>query len=329
MQKSLTLTFEDESSSSLSSTNISKEKKSGKTIAQKINYYTFMENHRSQSDYTHTSYIGGKWLIKNDELDLFYKLYAQELERIQKPLCITEKHQENYSPLRGPVGGPIIIDFDFKYEKKTKSHITDKIIDNIIKHLTGIIKRSFDEKEDYTCFVSKRKEIYQDQKSDKYKDGIHIMYPYIVTTYDYQYALRLEYLKIIENDIKGKPFYINDALKENKKYLEGIYDESVIERNNWFLYYSTKPNTMPYMIYKVYNSKLNLSTINKMSCCDQVRLMSIRNKDRPSLIGRDYYEIMMNYYNNIQFTDLHKTNKKYDHNKELVEKLLDILMLKQ
>lgn len=317
MTKKLNLNFENDDCDLVPSNNNYIEMKSAKLDAEKISYYTFMKNHQSQSEYTHTSYIGGKWLIKDDELEAFYKLYAKELEEKQIPLCITEKHRPKYSP--------IIIDFDIKYENEIESHITDKIINNIIKHITDIIKKSFDEKEDFLCLVSKRKTIYKDQKSGKYKDGIHIMFPYIVTAYDYQYALRLEYLKIIEDDIKDIPFYIDDSLKENKKYLDNIYDESVIERNNWFLYYSTKPNTAPYMIYKVYNSKLNLTSINKMSYYEQIELMSIRNKDRISMIGKDYYEMMMIYYNNIKFTDLPKTNKKYEPNKGIIKQLLDIL----
>lgn len=238
-----------------------------------VNYYEFMKAHTTKDkNYTHTSFIGGKWMINDDELDLFYNLYSKEI-KMNKEMCITEKHREDY--------GPIIIDFDFKYENKIESPLTKKVIDNIVNNLTNIIKDSFSLNENYMCIVSKRKDIYLDSKSQKYKDGIHIIFPYIVTSYDYQFVLRERYMEIMDNDVKNIPFYIEKSMKDN--YLDIIYDKSVIEDNNWFLYMSSKPNINPYIIYKIYNNKLTLKDINKMELVDLVRLMSIRNKLNLSL----------------------------------------------
>ena len=264
-----------------------------------INYGQFMKNHISiDENYTHTSIVGGKWIIE-DDIETFYNLYSDEIKK-GKELYITEKHQKEY--------GPIIIDFDFKYIEKIKSPITTKIIDNIIANLTSIIKNTFIN-EDLTCIVSKRPEIYQDKKSGKYKDGIHIIFPCIITSYEYQFALRKKYIEIMQNDIKDIPFYVEESKKD--KYLYDIYDKSVIKDNNWFIYMSTKPNTKPYIIFKIYNNqKFTLSHIHKMQLVEIIKLMSIRNKTKLSNKCEKYDEFMLDYYaNNIELNDIIKKKK--------------------
>ena len=283
-----------------------------------LTFDEFMKIHYSNDEYTHTSYTGGKWFISDDELDLFYTLYADHIKKTGIPMHITEKHQPKF--------GPIIGDFDFRYIENIKSPITSKIIDQIVKHITSILQESFSELEDFTCMVSKRAEIYYDEKSKKYKDGIHFIFPYIVTTYDYQFALRDRYMQVMADDIKDIPFYINETRKD--VYLDDIYDDSVIERNNWFLYMSTKPNTLPYIIYKVYNSSLSLKCINKMNLVDIVKLMSIRNKYKINTTRESYDIIMFDYYTNFTEDDNNSIDKNIHNNtnnEKIVSRLLNIL----
>lgn len=261
--------------------NISKKQTHTNSIVnKKTNYFEFMNKHKSSTDYTHTSFIGGKWLINNDELELFYELYAKEIEN-NKQMHITEKHQNDHSP--------IIIDFDFKYVNNIKSPLTIKVINNIIKNISDIVKQSFCKLEDFTCIVTKRPSPYFDNRSKKYKDGIHIIFPNIITSFDYQYMLRDEYLKIMASDIES----VLKNCDVNDRDLESIYDKSVIEDNNWFLYMSTKPHIPPYIIYKVYNSNIQ---VKNMNISDIIKLMSIRNKTHMSVKSEKYDEFMIDYY---------------------------------
>lgn len=301
------------------SLNHTKEKnlsKKTQTIPE-LNYDDFMKQHITTDDYTHTSFIGGKWYICDDDLDTFYKLYSSEFEK-GRLMYVTEKHKERY--------GPIIIDFDFKYSTNMESPITRKITKSIADNLTNIIKESFSENENFMCIISKREKIYQDKKSKKYKDGIHIIFPFIVTSYDYQYALREKYLKVMKNDIKDIPY---ESIEKNENdQLKSIYDKSVIEDNNWFLYLSTKPNTKPYIIFDIYNSRTKLKDINSMDLIDIVRLMSIRNKLGKSEKSDTYNDFMMDYYNYNKFDDDIKASKKFtsvNNDEDTIVKLLDIL----
>ncbi len=296
--------------------NISK-KQTHSIVNKKINYFEFMKKHKSTGDYTHTSFVGGKWLINDDELDLFYELYAKEIEN-NKQMHITEKHQPKYSP--------IIIDFDFKYTENIKSPLTIKVINNIIKNISDMVKQSFVESEDFTCIVTKRPAPYFDQKSKKYKDGIHIIFPNIVTSFDYQYMLRTEYLKIMGNDIE----YVLKHCDQNDIELESIYDKSVIEDNNWFLYMSTKPHIPPYIIYKVYNSNMQ---VKNMNISDIIKLMSIRNKVHMSTKSDKYDEFMMDYYNKKCDSEVKSDIKKevvaINTNTDIITQLLFILAPKR
>lgn len=222
----------------------------------------FLKKYESKTDYTHLSIIGGKWNIPDSEINNFNKIYAKEVTK--RELHIAEKHIPNH--------GPIVIDFDLRYNTSsnyTKSPLTPTILDLIIKNITNLIATVYDKNAyDLTCILLKRPTLNIDSKnSDIVKDGIHIQFPYIVTPYEFQYALRLKYLAMIAKDL--------DSIKYTNK-IEDIYDISVIERNCWFLFGSTKPKIKPYEIFKVYNSKLDLS---KYSAFDKIKLLSIRNKE--------------------------------------------------
>ena len=250
----------------------------------KISYDQFMEIHKTtENDSTHTSMRYGKWKIADNDLDLFYELYCNKLKYNYEPMHITEKPLSNY--------GPIKIDFDLKYKDKTDhSHIDDTTISKIVTNITNLIKESFDETENYLCIVTRRKQPYLDGNSGMYKDGLHLFYPYIVTTFDFQFALRLRYIDVMEDDISDVPYVIVETIK---KQLEIIYDNSVIKTNNWLLYMSSKPKLCPYVIYKIYNGTLDFDYNDEEKLVNIVKLMSIRNKHMLSNKSLNYDKIML------------------------------------
>ena len=62
------------------------------------------------AEFTHTSMIGGKWNILEDDMEKFFKLYSKAVTNTE--LYMTEKHVADF--------GPIVIDFDFKFETMIK-----------------------------------------------------------------------------------------------------------------------------------------------------------------------------------------------------------------
>ena len=218
----------------------------------KMGLFKFLKEHKVENgkdiEFTHTSMKGGKWYIADDELSEFYKLYSKE----ESELSITEKHQ--------PKNGPIVIDLDFKVKKKERV-ITTEVIKNIVKTLTKILKKIFDEDDDYMCVVLQRPEMYE--KNNLWTDGLHIQFPYLVCDYMIHFLLRNKFIEKYEQEVKC----------ENE--MKDIYDEAVILRNNWCMYKSTKANMKPYKIIKIYNDKTKKEDLTKL---EWIKLLSIRNK---------------------------------------------------
>ena len=82
------------------------------------------------------------------------------------------------------------------------------------------------------------------------KDGVHIMFPYLVSEPKIQHVLRH---KIVQNQ-KCKELF--EKLNIINPFVD-IVEASVIERNGWLLYGSKKPNGEPYVLTHIlkYNQK--------------------------------------------------------------------------
>lgn len=257
----------------------------------------FLNKYKTITEYTNTSIIGGKWNIPDNQYNNFLKYYSQELDKGVE-LYLTEKHI--------PEQGPIIIDFDFRYEYKgkiIKSPLTAIILDKIVNNIIKIIESVYGEEVNNICVLLKRPVTYLDEKNNQIKDGIHIQFPYLVTTYDFQHSLRNKYLEIMENDLKEIP-YINS--------LSDIYDKAVIGCNPWFLYGSTKKKIPHYEIIKIYNSDTNYKDLTNLN---KVKLLSIRNKGKYKVDTSNnniYIKFIKKYNNNTKIVEK-KTITKKDH----------------
>lgn len=259
----------------------------------------FLNEHKTEgNDYTHTSMKGGKWRIPEERMEEFYSKYSKALVSGAE-LYMTERHKEYC---------PIVIDLDIEYDEGiTERQITDTIVDELEKKITCVIKR-YIKGGDYTCYILQRPNIRETSRGT-YKDGIHIMYPYIVTKPEMQHVLRKNSMSQLE-PIMGKI--------HNKTPIKSVYDESVIERNNWCMYGSTKESIKPYEITYIYNSneeEIKEDLKNYEITYENVRIMSIRNKVKESEYRKLYSEIISEY----------KTINKYERKRcpkeEYVEEL--------
>ena len=110
------------------------------------------------------------------------------------------------------------------------------------------------------------------------KDGLHIIFPYIVSAYEPLFYTRNEILKNkeLENMFQELGF--------TNPY-EDIVDEAVIKRNNWFMYGSCKPGKESYKITDVisYNVKDKILVSNgpevEQSNLQLVKLFSVFDFD--------------------------------------------------
>lgn len=247
----------------------------------------------AKADYTHTSMNGGKWKIPNEVMDEFYEKYTECL--LTETLYLTEKHKPLYSQ--------IVVDLDFKFAKKTNPRpLSNDVIIRIVEKLTCILKtilQDHDKKHNYMCVILQRPDMYLSK--EYYKDGLHIQFPYIVCNYECHYALRNMFIQDFVHNL--------DCIQENDN---AYYDSAVIEKNNWTLFGSTKPNMngnqiQPYAIKKIMNSDVRKSDLTLLKW---TKLLSIRNR-KP---------LITDYDNNLVMSNLHTIQEKKEYNQERIQK---------
>tara|TARA_B110001452_G_scaffold25490_2_gene20056 strand:+ start:871 stop:3909 length:3039 start_codon:yes stop_codon:yes gene_type:complete len=258
---------------------------------------------------THTSIgdPGGKWHISDEYLDHFYTLYGEICFKFNANCHLTERHKEV---------SPVLIDLDFKFDLKYKERTFDiEFIKKIVKLYNKVIKEAYVEIPDnlLESYVLLKTNPIHD--GDKYKDGIHIVYPYLVTKPDVQKWLRKTIISDSKEELK-EIFENVDCINkfEKKKNSEhtiltfaDIFDDKVIYDTNWQLYGSKKVGNIPYELVYIFDSECNsisneylnnnnidieeteetkkikkkhlFETNNKL-----IRLFSIRNKKETKLI---------------------------------------------
>tara|TARA_B100001094_G_C18190882_1_gene807155 strand:+ start:2555 stop:5026 length:2472 start_codon:yes stop_codon:yes gene_type:complete len=201
----------------------------------------------------------GRWCIPEDKYDTFLQLYTEAFEKGDS-LYMTEIHKEL---------SPVLIDIDFKFpiDIGIERKYTSFLIETFIKFYNEILSVCFENPRLLAFVFEKSKPVRQD---GYIKDGLHIVYPYIVSEPDIQYHIRKLVLKKLED---SKLF---DDLKTLTKN-EDILDEAVIKNSGWFLYGSTKQNSEYYKLSYILDDTLQKTELI-YSNLELITLLSIRNK---------------------------------------------------
>ncbi len=236
----------------------------------------------SNQIYTHTKIIGGKYAIPESKMDEFFEIYYKEVFENDKECTLTEANSK-ITQLK--------IDLDFKYttdDNVARRVYTQETVDQVIKlYIKNIHEYLHVAKTNMVVFVMEKSGASYDPKNKTYqdtglkiiRDGIHMMFPGITTHSKIAFKIRDGVLSEIEK-VLSKYHFCNS-------YRE-IVDESVIERNNWFLYGSTKPNQSAYLVSRVIrydisedgDIRLKEFPITDYSTSDYVRMFSILNRDK-------------------------------------------------
>jgi len=222
------------------------------------------------SVFSHTGIIkpSGAFYIPADEMDQFFEVYKKAFVA-GEDLYMTEKHRDI---------SPFLIDLDFRFEKTEEaiskldrqyqqSHVLD-IINAYCEQIISFLETD----EEFDVYVLEKKHPTVDK--GLIKDGIHIMIPAVVSKPSVQYMIRKNILTTL------RPIF--DSIKCINA-VEDIVDEAVIERNNWQMYGSKKPNGEPYKVTQVYRYNTNTSQLTQQSIdnldeAELVETLSIRNK---------------------------------------------------
>lgn len=273
------------------------------------------------SEFTHTSIIkpSGAFYIPTDEMESFYQNYERALNA-GEDLYMTEKHRDI---------SPFLIDLDFKFEKGDNLNriYTKDVIETVIRNYCKKIAEYVDVPNNYDVYLLEKPNPNVDK--GVIKDGIHIIIPNIVTRTSVQFLIRKDLLPQLKEVFEHLKCVNN---------IDDIVDEAVIERNNWQMYGSKKPNCEPYKVSTKYvwdNSTDTLTPVEfKETSTDLVEILSIRNKYDSNNIKIEKIEVMKEYekeatkskkkMSNALQTSIN-TRKNQIENLEHVCKLVDLL----
>jgi hypothetical protein len=170
----------------------------------------------------------GCYDIPDADYDTFLDLYHKHVFTACRPSSLLEKHGD-FTPL--------LVDLDFRYAADTKERPFNKSsITRFIGQYAAAFYHFFEYSEPLRFFVMLRPELTAEK--GVVKDGLHIVVGDLTLDYKIPFTLR-RYL--LDKGIVGVfPDLVNSP--------EDCFDESVIRRNNWFLYGATKPARDAYLV---------------------------------------------------------------------------------
>ena len=201
-------------------------------MAQKGNLREFLEAHKSDGNWTHTSLAGGKYFIPEDDRGRFYDLYVESLLDQEKQHLV-----EKVSDI-----GPLRIDFDFIYNREIDQHQhTREQVSTFCKAYIAEIGQYLVLPDEFDIWIMEKRKPTLDAKKNRSKSGIHIVVPSICTHKFVEQRTRRNLLKVVDDIFKGLPL---------QEPWDKVYDEGVVNRSvPWTLYGSRKndPNSLPYL----------------------------------------------------------------------------------
>lgn len=229
--------------------------------------YQFLAAHSVEkgAEYTHTS-IGkpaGSYYIPIEEKDKLIDVLYDALFKKKIPIHLTEK------PCQHTI---IKADLDFKFElEQSERKYNIEHIRGIVELYNNAIKNYLEVTDDQLkAFIFERDAPYKDKGNTK--DGVHLMYPYIVCDTSIQHLIRDNVL------LKCPTILAQIGCKNN---FDDIVDKSVISTNNWLMYGCSKPVAKPYKLSHVFDVDFNDLNIKKYNSNEKelMKILSIRDHD--------------------------------------------------
>ncbi len=241
--------------------------------------------HRQKITHTSLGKLYGSFSILDEHSEEFYKAYTESFNAGEN-LYLTEKHRHVC---------PVLVDLDFRFDGDDLSRRhTINDINEIIQLYADLLIEHFEITTQFEAYVMEKS---KPSLTDKgvVKDGIHIMFPTIVSKPSVQYVIRTKMLKKMK-DVIGRLNCTNP--------ISDVINEAVIERNNWLMYGSKKtPEGEAYKVttrYVIENKVAKLVPLDPNA--QYITMFSIRNKYDETIINMDVLEEIRAYEAVIEIT---------------------------
>lgn len=212
--------------------------------------------YKSPEKKTHIT-VGGpqsaSYNIPDDKVKVFLDLYTKVIDLD----CF---HEDGESMMESSFGeypidvSPLTIDIDLRFDNTHSKRVyTDDTIWSVVNGVNSVIRKYYKlESKCLYAFVMEKKNPTYDEKNDQYKDGFHIMYPYLPLELKARYLITNEASTKCKEQF-GKIPYIND-------YEKSVFDSGVVQSNCWIMYGSHKMDKKPYYYYyltRIWDHKKN------------------------------------------------------------------------
>jgi P4 family phage/plasmid primase-like protien len=230
---------------------------------------TYRVDKEKDPTYTHTS-MGkplGSYNIPSDPhiKKQLLQLMSEAMFKENKALHLTEKP---------PQVSMLKIDLDFKFDNEITHRLhTPDLIANFIRHYNSMIRKYLylKDNDSLTSYVFQRKAPYQEK--DRTKDGVHIMYPYLICDTNVQHVIREAVIQEIGDIFKDLPL---------RNVIKDVIDKAIISSNNWLMFGCSKPMRSPYELVQIYDSELQeISDEDENKTDYQLQLMELLSIREP------------------------------------------------
>lgn len=246
---------------------------------------------------THTRMRGGKWNIPPDRIEEFYSHYSNVLKYLDDPNVLDNERENierflSFTEKPEPMS-PVKIDLDFRYLSETADRrYTMEMLDDFILKLMKIMKSWYlmDNEESY-CFITEKPSPKIDYKGSKkvesengklclVKDGVHLMFPYLIIPNEMQLAFREELLPLVTETFSEMNLKTADG---KGQLMSDVIDRAVIDRNNWMMHGSRKTDCPCYSLTRIVEvdpdgeQPINEIDISDYNQDKLVRLLSMRS----------------------------------------------------
>jgi P4 family phage/plasmid primase-like protien len=202
------------------------------------------KNEKGQSS-THTripdkdlNIYAGSYIIPKEDLPLFYNLYYDNVFNKKRKEYLTEKQLE--------VGGPMAVDFDFRYnyDVESRQHTKEHIQDMILLYIETLKEFFlFEENKPFDIFIFEKPNVNRLEDKSVTKDGIHMIIG-IQVDHTMQMMIRDKMITSLP-EIWDIPL-INTW--------ESVLDEGISKgTTNWQLFGSRKPGNEAYELTQHFN----------------------------------------------------------------------------
>jgi len=236
-------------------------------MAQNVTLQQFLDNHKADGLWTHTSLKGGKYFIPDEHKDQFYDLYVESI-RDQEKQYLTEKTSDI---------GPLRVDFDFIYGNEITKHLhTQDQVVSFCKAYFKEVGQYLELPKTTDMFIMEKRKPTLDSKKNRIKSGIHIVVPTVCTHKFVEQRVRRNLLKDMAGHFEGLPV---------TETWEKIYDEGVVNRSvPWTIYGSRKNdvNSLPYLtsyIIRFENGEASVVTTIPPITVDLMKTLSLVRED--------------------------------------------------